>query len=70
MGEYIPHTFWVNQIRIKAKASYAGWEQYKDTYKLKVIVDGQPNYFGLTGGMENVTTETYLKLLEQFGTNE
>lgn len=63
----IPHTFWVNQLRLKAKASYAGWERYKDTYKLKVIVDGQPNYFGLTGGIEEVTNETYLKLLQEFG---
>jgi hypothetical protein len=63
----VPHTFWVNQIRLKAKASYAGWEQYNDTYRLKVIVDGVSNYFGLTGGMESVTIETYLKLLQQFG---
>lgn len=63
------HQFYLNQIQKRTKASFVGWERYRDNFKLKVVVDGKPNYFGLHGSLENITHETYIDLLKSI-TNE
>ena len=60
----ISHTFWLNQIKAKTKASFVSWETTGDTLRLKIVKDKQSNYFVLDGSFENVTLETYLSLLE------
>lgn len=57
------HNFWLNQIKRKSKASFVSWEQDKENLRLKIVKDGQANYFILDGTFDNVNPETYLSLL-------
>lgn len=64
----MPHQFWINQIKRKLNASFVGWEtSNKDGLRLKISFgkESEPQYLPLTGGIESVTSETYIKLLEQ-----
>jgi hypothetical protein len=57
------HNFYLNEIKKRSGASFVGYEQYKNEYKLKVIVDKIPQYFALTGTPQDVTPERYNELL-------
>ena len=59
------HSFWLNQIKEKSKASFVAWETEKNVTRLKLIINGEPKYLALTGGFEGVTIETYAELLKQ-----
>lgn len=63
MKQFNYHNFYLNEIKKRSKASFVGYEQYKDSYKLKVVVDGMPQYFALVGTPEDVTPERYNELL-------
>jgi hypothetical protein len=57
------HSFYLNEIKRQSGASFVGYEQYKNDFKLKVIVDNVPQYFALTGTPQDVTPERYNELL-------
>ncbi len=58
------HSFYLNLIKKEVKASYVAYEQYKDSYQLKVIVDKVPTYYALTGKPNDVTPQKYQDLLK------
>jgi hypothetical protein len=62
------HQFWINQVKKKTKASFVAWEtSTKDGLRLKISFgkNTEPQYLGVTGTIENVTVESYLKLLNE-----
>jgi hypothetical protein len=58
------HSFWQNKVKESTKASFVSWETTGDKLRLKIVKDGQPNYFILDGSFENVDENTYISLLE------
>lgn len=61
------HQFWINHVKKVTKASFVAWEECKGTLKLKVVINGVTDYLELTGGIQDVTADTYLKLINSFG---
>lgn len=63
------HQFWITQIKNKTGASFVGWENSTvDGLRLKIkFGKEEPQYVKLEGrgGIDNVNTSTYLKLLQQ-----
>ena len=59
------HQFWLTQIKRSSGASFVGWETEKGVTRLKLISEGVPQYINLTGTIDNVTEQTYLKLLQE-----
>lgn len=57
------HNFYLNEIKRQSGASFVGYEQNKNSYKLKVIIDKVPQYFALIGTPNDVTPERYNELL-------
>jgi hypothetical protein len=58
------HSFWQNKVKEVTKASFVSWEKSGDALRLKIVKDGQSNYFILDGSFENVDENTYISLLE------
>lgn len=58
-------SFWLEEVRKKSNASFAGYETEKGITRLKLIINGGAKYISLTGGYENITIETYAELLKQ-----
>lgn len=63
------HKHYLKQIKQKLNASFVSWETNSSdgTLRLKIIVNKEVNYFKLTGGFETVTSETYQKLMIEYG---
>ena len=57
------HQIFLNNIKKQVGASFVGYEQYKDEYQLKLIIDKQPLYFKLEGKPSDVTPQRYSELL-------
>jgi hypothetical protein len=53
------HSFWLQKIKDKTKASFVGFETIGEELRIKIIKDGIPNYFILEGSFENVDVNTY-----------
>lgn len=60
------HNFYLTKIKKLSGASFVGYEQYKNQYQLKVVVDGKTQYYALTGTPTDVTPERYNELLKSF----
>ena len=59
------HQFWLSQIKKRSNCSFVGWETEKGITRLKLISNGVSQYVDLTGTIDNVTEQTYLKLLKE-----
>ena len=54
------HSLWCNAIKKDLKASFCAFENYKDAYQLKVIVNGKPIYRPLLAGTpSDITVEAW-----------
>ncbi len=59
------HNYYHNLIKNRLKASFVAWEQNKDDYYLKIIIDGVPKFVKVEGTPQDVTANNYLSLLTQ-----
>lgn len=57
------HQIFLENIKKQIGASFVGYEQYRDTYQLKVIKNKKPIYFKLEGKPSDVTPQRYSELL-------
>ncbi len=58
------HAANLEHIKKIAKASYVGFENYKDYFHVKVIRNDFASYFKLHGTPNDMTQDSYDKLLE------
>ena len=64
------HQIFLNNIKKQIGASFIGYEEYKGSFQLKVIKNGQTTYLALEGKPDDVSPERYaelLTLLQQHG---
>lgn len=54
----------LTDIRRKVGASFVAYEQYRNTYHLRVIKNKIPYYFKLEGTPNDVTPQKYQQLLK------
>ena len=58
------HNFYLDLIKQKIGASFVGWENTKEVYKIKVIRNKETFYFDIKGSPSDVTRENYLNLIQ------
>lgn len=63
------HKLFLNHIRKQLKASFVGYERYRDNYRLKVVVNKNTTYYDLDGTPDDVTPQAYNNLLQQINGN-
>jgi len=63
------HNVFLNLLRKKVNASFAGYVETKGKYQLKVIVNKIPTYLDLVGTPNDVTPQKYLELIENLELN-
>lgn len=51
-------------IRQHTGASFVGWEQERNKFRLKIIHNKTPIYFDIQGTPSDVTVDNYLDLLK------
>lgn|GEM_PF-5186744 len=59
------HSYYLNLLKEKSKASMVAWETERGVTRLKFIFDGKPHYLPITGGFEGVNVETYCQILNE-----
>lgn len=58
------HTANLEHIKKIAKASFVGFEHYQDIYHVRVVRDGKETFYRLIGTPNDMTQDSYDKLLE------
>jgi hypothetical protein len=60
------HQYFLNLIKTTVGCSFVGYEQYKESYNLKIIKNKGEKaiYVPLTGTPEDVTPQSYAKVIQ------
>jgi hypothetical protein len=64
--EFLNHNHYLNFIKKMLKATFVGWETYKGSKTLKVIIDGKVFPMKLSDG--DITEDTYRQLITELMT--
>ena len=65
-AQIVFHKKWLDHVRKSIGASYLAYEEYGGLYDLKAVINGKTIKVKLEGTPQDVTSESYKNLINQF----